>query len=159
MACVQPAATSIGPEISPVKAPSLAHAMFCAPMRMFDPCAAPTAAVRFVKGGQITVSQWSAPPASGRNASKNAMVSAGVLYIFQLPAMTGFLIRSVSKRDLRQEAFAVFDGHSEIGGHGLPDIGERAAQPQVHAAARARTGGQQGNVFARVVGTGDGGVA
>ena len=84
----------MGPEISPVKAPSLAQPMFCAPMRMRVPWAASTAAARFVKGGQITISQCSACPASGRNFSKNAVVSAGVLYIFQLPAMTGFLIRS-----------------------------------------------------------------
>src|ERR1035441_8447858 len=79
-------------EISPVNAPSLAHAIFCAPTRMGEPLAASTAAARFVKGGQITISQCSDFSANGRNFSKNAVVSAGVLYIFQLPAMTGFLI-------------------------------------------------------------------
>src|SRR3954451_16619599 len=82
----------MGPEISPVKAPSLAHPIFCAPTRMFEPLTASTAAVRSVKGGQITISQCSDLSTSGRNFSKNAVVSAGVLYIFQLPAMTGFLI-------------------------------------------------------------------
>src|ERR1035441_10017563 len=79
-------------EISPVNAPSLAHAIFCAPTRMGEPLAASTAAARFVKGGQITISQCSDFSTNGRNFSRNAVVSAGVLYIFQLPAMTGFLI-------------------------------------------------------------------
>jgi len=37
MAWVAPEAAIMGPEISPVKAPSLAQAMFCAPMRMRVP--------------------------------------------------------------------------------------------------------------------------
>jgi hypothetical protein len=51
-----------------------------------------------VKGGQITISQCSDFSTNGRNFSKNAVVSAGVLYIFQLPAMIGFLIRIRSKK-------------------------------------------------------------
>src|SRR5438132_12372514 len=100
MACVAPTAFSIGPEISPVKAPSLVHAMFCAPTRMFDPFAASTDAARFVNGGQITISQWALVATSGRNFSKKAVVSAGVLNIFQLPAMTGFLIRFAVRNSL-----------------------------------------------------------
>ncbi len=44
---------------------------------------------RFTKGGQITISAWVDSATSGRNFSKNATVSDGVLYIFQLPAMMG----------------------------------------------------------------------
>jgi len=39
--------------------------------------------------GAITTSQWLAFATSGLNASKNARVSACVLYIFQFPAITG----------------------------------------------------------------------
>src|ERR1019366_9162083 len=53
MVWLAPTATIMGPEISPVKAPSLAHPIFCAPTRMVEPLTASTAAARFVKGGQI----------------------------------------------------------------------------------------------------------
>src|ERR1017187_5697893 len=92
MVWLAPTALIMGPEILPVKAPSLAHPIFCAPTRLFDPLTAATAASRFVKGGQITISQCEDFSTSGRNFSKNAVVSAGVLYIFQLPDMTGVLI-------------------------------------------------------------------
>src|ERR1700730_14589933 len=57
-------------------------------MAMLVPATAPTAVERAVKGGAMTMSQCFAPEASGRNEEKNARVSASVLYIFQLPAMT-----------------------------------------------------------------------
>ena len=41
------------------------------------------------KGGQIRISACVDCATSGRNFSKNAVVSAGVLYIFQLPANKG----------------------------------------------------------------------
>src|SRR5580704_9480221 len=63
------------------------------------PRAASAAAARSGNGGQITISQYSAPATSGRNASKNIRVSGRVLYIFQLPAITGFLIGWVPRRD------------------------------------------------------------
>src|SRR5205823_4440288 len=47
------------------------------------------------KGGQIAISQCSERSTRGRNFSKKTAVSAAVLYIFQLPAITGFLIRSL----------------------------------------------------------------
>src|ERR1039458_4518232 len=64
---------------------------------MWLPWAAAAAAARFVKGGQITISACSDFSTNGRNFSKNCVVSAGVLYIFQLPAMIGFLIKFVVK--------------------------------------------------------------
>jgi hypothetical protein len=57
------------------------------------PRVASAAAGRFTKGGQITISACVASATSGRNFSKNAVVSEGVLYIFQLPAMMGRRIR------------------------------------------------------------------
>jgi hypothetical protein len=45
-------------------------------------------------------------------------IPAGVLYIFQLPAMTGFL----KLYDLLQKAGAIIDARAEIRGHGLADI-------------------------------------
>src|SRR5450432_1417608 len=143
---VTPTAFSMGPEISPVKAPSLAHPIFCAPMRMWLPLTASTAAGRFVKGGQITISQCSDFSTSGRNFSKNAMVSAGVLYIFQLPDMTGFLIRFPIKswclvkcvpRNFRPR---------------LANIGECSAHPEVHARPRLRARRQQRDVLPAMVG-------
>jgi len=41
-----------------------------------------------VNGGATTMSQCFAAATSGRNEEKNARVSASVLYIFQLPAIT-----------------------------------------------------------------------
>ena len=53
------------------------------------PRAASAATIKAVKGGATTISQCFDSATSGRNASKNARASACVLYIFQLPAMTG----------------------------------------------------------------------
>src|SRR5260370_39475465 len=50
------------------------------------------AAGRFGAGGQITISQCSERSTRGPNLSKKLVVSAAVLYIFQLPAITGFLL-------------------------------------------------------------------
>src|SRR5215471_19244599 len=52
------------------------------------PLAASTAAGILVNVGAITMSQSVAPATSGLNAEKNARVSACVLNIFQLPAIT-----------------------------------------------------------------------
>src|SRR6266849_2251943 len=57
------------------------------------------AAGRSTNGGQITISQWVEVATSGLNLSKNAPVSLGVLYIFQLPAMMGRRIRVVGSRE------------------------------------------------------------
>src|ERR1700675_2442421 len=57
-------------------------------MAILDPLADSTAAGIAVKGGATTMSQCLAAATSGRNEEKNARVSASVLYIFQLPAMT-----------------------------------------------------------------------
>ena len=51
-----------------------------------------TAAAMFVKGGQITISQCSDCLHQRPELLKKRVVSAGVLYIFQLPAIMGFLI-------------------------------------------------------------------
>src|SRR5581483_7345967 len=61
------------------------------------PSQAATAALRFGNGGQITISARSGSATIERNFSKNAAVSGHVLYIFQLPAITGFLIRFAAK--------------------------------------------------------------
>src|SRR5437764_1638514 len=71
------------------------------------PFAPATAAVKLGNGGQITISQCSDRSTSGLNFSKKLHVSAAVLYIFQLPAITGVLIRSpvrnwfLSRYDIR----------------------------------------------------------
>jgi hypothetical protein len=55
---------------------------------MFVLRALSTVAAIAVYGGALTMSQCFAPEASGTNAEKNARVSACVLNIFQLPAIT-----------------------------------------------------------------------
>src|SRR5665213_3485243 len=54
--------------------------------------AASMAAGTFTKGGQITISAWVDFETNGAKVSKKAVVSAAVLYIFQLPARTGMRI-------------------------------------------------------------------
>src|SRR6202011_5488297 len=78
----------MGGEISPVNAPSFSQKTSCAPTAILLPRVASTAAEIAVNGGAITMSQRRAPPTNGTNAEKNARVSACVLYIFQLPAIT-----------------------------------------------------------------------
>ena len=85
----QPASTSIRAETSPVNAPSRSQCRFCAAIPILVPRAASTAAASAVNGGATTMSQFvDAAPQAGESASKNARVSACVLYIFQLPAIT-----------------------------------------------------------------------
>jgi hypothetical protein len=88
MAWVAPTALIMGPETSPVKAPSLLQERFWPEMAICVPLAASAAAEMAVKGGAITMSQCLEFATSGVNAEKNARVSAIVLNIFQLPAIT-----------------------------------------------------------------------
>src|SRR5712692_6715372 len=78
----------MGAETSPVKAPSLLQETFWPAMATLEPFAASTAVEMAVNGGATTMSQCFAAATSGRNEEKNARVSASVLYIFQLPAIT-----------------------------------------------------------------------
>src|SRR6266436_4966309 len=78
----------MGAETSPVKAPSLLQETFWPAMATLEPFAASAAVKIEVKGGATTMSQCFAFETSGRNDEKNARVSASVLYIFQLPAIT-----------------------------------------------------------------------
>src|SRR5712692_3342956 len=57
-------------------------------MAMLEPFTASTAVEIAVNGGATTMSQCFEAATSGRNEEKNARVSASVLYIFQLPAIT-----------------------------------------------------------------------
>ncbi len=50
---------------------------------------------RSTNGGQMTISDWLEVATNGRNFSKKLPASAGVLYIFQLPAMMGRRMKSV----------------------------------------------------------------
>src|SRR6267378_1338454 len=84
----QPASASMGAETSPVKAPSLLQETFWPEMAMLVPFAASAAVEMAVKGGAMMMSQCLEFATSGVNAEKNARVSASVLYIFQLPAIT-----------------------------------------------------------------------
>src|SRR5258708_7066986 len=78
----------MGAETSPVKAPSLLQETFWPAMATLELLAASTAVEIAVKGGATTMSQCFAFITSGRKEEKNARVSASVLSIFQLPAIT-----------------------------------------------------------------------
>src|ERR1700694_1053191 len=67
-------------------------------MAMLEPFAVSTAVEIAVNGGGTTMWQCFAPVTSGRNEEKNARVSASVLYIFQLPAITRRRIESSRER-------------------------------------------------------------
>src|SRR5882762_10448947 len=85
----QPASASMGAETSPVKAPSLLQETFWPEMAMLVPFAASAAVEMAVKGGATMMSQCLESATDGVKVEKNARVSASVLYIFQLPAITG----------------------------------------------------------------------
>src|ERR671914_2563063 len=72
-------------DTSPVYAPSSSQWTFCA-YTVIPPA---TASRRDVKGGQMTTST----PGGGSNAAQKASVSEGVLYIFQLPAISTSRLR------------------------------------------------------------------
>src|SRR5713101_4268408 len=142
--CEHPRLRIIGPDTSPVYAPSFAQNRFCAPIPMRVPCAAATAAGRLGKGGQIAISQCSERSTRGRNFSKKTAVSAAVLYIFQLPAITGFLlIRSLvrnwflSRDDNRSSRRR--SGRGRTTSRGGP--GERRALPEDRRPGRERIRG------------------
>src|SRR5512144_3197962 len=87
-----PSSTSIGAETSPVKAPSGSSCMFWAATRTGLRAQCSTAVFSDRKGGQTTTSG----PDSGRRGRKSARklsVSSRVLYIFQLAARSGVLMR------------------------------------------------------------------
>src|ERR1700674_2824660 len=67
-------------------------------MAMLEPFAASTAVRTAVNGGATTMSQCFAPVTSGRNEEKNVRVSASVLYIFQLPAITRRRMKASDRR-------------------------------------------------------------
>src|SRR5712664_2687747 len=79
----------MGAETSPVNAPSLLQETFWPEMAMLVPFAASAAVEMAVKGGATMMSQCLEFATNGVKAEKNARVSSSVLYIFQLPAITG----------------------------------------------------------------------
>src|SRR5215467_3261540 len=99
-------------ETSPVKAPSLLQETFWPAMATFVDLAASTAVEIAVKGGAMTMSQWLELATCGQKAEKKARVSARVLYIFQLPAITRRRVMrgSTSVAPPRRECAALRDG-------------------------------------------------
>src|SRR2546423_7030860 len=78
---------------SPVYAPSLfSVAQFWAATLMFDPSKRSATLFNAVKTGAMITSQWFALATGGFSAIAVATESDTVLYIFQLPAITGFRI-------------------------------------------------------------------
>ena len=85
-----PISLSIGAEISPVKAPLSAQWQFSAPIFTFVPFVVSRATYKSTKGTQAITSQ-SASLTAGITSSRRTLASAGVLFIFQLPAIIAFL--------------------------------------------------------------------
>src|SRR5215831_14714142 len=104
---------------SPVCAPSSATgAQSWAETLMFEPSSRSATLFRAVKTGAMTTSQWFAFATSGLRASAVATESATVLYIFQLPAMTGFRIRAVyrtEKSEVRNQKSLIVGEGSNAG--------------------------------------------
>src|SRR6187549_626642 len=92
MTHLHPIAVSIGADTSPVNAPSFSQNTSCAPTSILVPRTAETAAGRATNGGQTTISRCL--DSSTREASSfiSADASWALLYIFQLPAITGVRI-------------------------------------------------------------------
>ena len=86
--CVPPTAFSCTIEVSPVKAPSSAKWIFCAPTATFDPLHPSTTVGSSTGEGNRAISSRVCQATSGKKASTNALASAGVLYIFQLAAIS-----------------------------------------------------------------------
>src|SRR3954447_8340097 len=63
-------------------------------MTTFEPLEASRAADRSTNGGHTTISSRVCPETIGRKSRKNSRVWSGVLYIFQLAAITFFLMSS-----------------------------------------------------------------
>jgi hypothetical protein len=61
-------------------------------VRTLLPLVASAATRKAVNGGATTTSQWFDDATSGLSFSTKSTASPMVLYIFQLPAMTGFLM-------------------------------------------------------------------
>src|SRR6266851_8825931 len=105
-------------ETSPVKAPALLQDTFWPAIATVEFFATSTAVEMAVNGGATTMSQCIAVATSGRKEEKNARVSASVLYIFQLPAITR---RRMSKppenKRSKQRGHRGRREHREEGGH------------------------------------------
>ena len=97
-----PASASIGALISPVNAPSRAHARFWPAMPMFVLRAASATAWRAVNGGAMTISTSSTSATRLRNCLAKATASWTVLNIFQFAATNGvrMVLTSVTRRPL-----------------------------------------------------------
>src|SRR6266404_7666116 len=88
-----PTSRSITAVTSPVCGPSsISVEQFCAATRIFEPSSRSDTVLSAVNTGAMITSQWLAFDTSGFNASAVSTASLSVLYIFQLPAITGFLI-------------------------------------------------------------------
>src|SRR5260370_2971383 len=96
-------------------------------MAMAEPFTASTAAGIAVNGGATTISQCFAAATSGRNEEKNARVSASVLYIFQLPAITR---RRMSKPPEKERFNTEYAESAEITEESGDHLSVRASTPE-----------------------------
>ena len=124
-----PHSTSIGGEISPVNAPASVQHTFCAPSPTALPASASRTAHSAVNGGAITASTAASGSGSSRSAATNARACAIVLFIFQLPTMSGLRcgVHAARARDARQRlAFEELERRAAAG----RDVRHRVGEPE-----------------------------
>src|SRR5882724_3948985 len=85
---VQPTASNMPAEISPVYAPSFSQCRFWPPIAILDPFVASTAAGRETKEGQTVISSRVCSAIKGAKLRKKSRVWSDVLYIFQFAAIS-----------------------------------------------------------------------
>src|SRR5512140_468933 len=103
MQWVAPASVSIRVETSPVNAPSSAKWTFWDATPIALPLTSCATAPIDRYGGARTISTPRASDTSGRKARTKAAASPAVLYIFQLPAMTGTRIALLRRGDVLRQ--------------------------------------------------------
>src|SRR5660397_128060 len=103
MQWVAPASFSIRVETSPVNAPSSAKWTFWDATPMPLPWTSCATAPIDGYGGARTISTPRTPDTNGRKARTKAAASPAVLYIFQLPAMTGARIALLCRGDVLRQ--------------------------------------------------------
>ena len=91
MTCVQPASLIIATETAPVKAPDASKWTSCAASSRFPPLTTSATGTSHVNGGAISTSRSAAAAAVYFTARASVSASPSVVFIFQLPAMSGFL--------------------------------------------------------------------
>src|ERR1041384_3329558 len=100
-----PASFNIEAETSPVNAPGPgSRATSCPATSTLEPSRREATDLIAVNGGARTISPWVRATTSGLKDGAKSIASAIVLYIFQFPAIIGFLITSSGRETISSRA-------------------------------------------------------